>query len=212
LKQKSIYICVILLSVLLFYNCKPTRFVEEGDYLLRRNTISLDNKTIDKKELESYYRQQPNKRFLLLFNFNLAAYNFSQLGKERKWKKWIGRVIGEEPSIYDSLLTDKTIEQFEKFLENEAFYNAKIYCNNVYYNKKVWVNYIVKTENPVIINKVSYEINDSLIAPLILKNTLKTFLKKGKRMTLSSLEKERNRIVVELRDSGYFKFKGFYKI
>ncbi len=205
LKKRSLYI-FFLAVVLLSYSCKPTRFVEDGEYLLRRNNISLDNKTIDKKELESYYRQQPNKRFLLLFNFNLAAYNFSQLGKERKWKKWIGRVIGEEPSIYDSLLTEKTIEQFEKFLKNEAFYNAKIYCNNVYYNKRVWVNYIVKTGKPIIINSVNYEINDSLIKPLILRDTIKTFLKRGKRMTLSALEQERNRIVVELKDSGYFKF------
>ncbi len=209
LKKGILYVAIIIVAINLF-GCKATRLVEPGDYLLQKNTIEIDNGSINKKELESYYRQLPNKRFLLIFKFHLATYNFSKLGKERKWKKWLRRVIGEEPSIYDSVLVERTKEQFIKFLKNEAYYDVDVDYNILLKNKKAWIDYKIVTSTPVIINKVFYEIEDTVLQPIILHDTVSTNLIPGNRMTVKALEGERRRIVTQLRDSGYFEFKPDY--
>jgi len=186
--------------------CKPTRWVDKGDYLLQKNHIEIDNNTIDKKELEAYYRQQPNKRFLLVLKFHLAAYNFSKIGKDRKWKKWIRRVIGEEPSVYDPILVERTKEQFEKFLKNEAYYNSKVSYDVNFSEKRAWVNYQIQTGEPIYINNLNYRIEDSLLYNILMSDTANSFLSIGERMIVSKLENERNRIITQVRDSGYFKF------
>jgi len=75
--KKGVVFLIAFLVLMHMFSCKPTRWVEQGDYLLQKNTIKIENKDINKKELESYYRQMPNKKFLLVLKFHLAAYNFS---------------------------------------------------------------------------------------------------------------------------------------
>ena len=192
--------------ILQLFSCKTTRFVDDGEYLLQKNTIELDNNTIDKKELESYYRQQPNKKFLMVFKFPLATYNFSKLGKERKLKKWIRRVIGEAPVIFDSMLVKNTRRQFVRYMKNKAYYDVEVDYDIKLNNKKAWVTYTIKTNEPVVINNIDYEIEDTVLKPIILSDTSKTFLKNGNLMGVDAFIKERKRIVMQMQDSGYFGF------
>lgn len=205
-KRKSILHLALILVLMQLFSCKPTRWLEQDEHLLQRNRIEVDNSTINTKELASYFRQEPNKRFLLIFKFHLAAYNFSKIGKERKWKKWIERVIGEEPSIYDSVLVERTKDQFVKFLKNEAFYNAQVEYDININHRRAWVNYYIKTLNPLLINNITYEIEDANLKPIVFSDTIHSFLTIGERMTVKALESERKRIVTQIRDSGYFEF------
>lgn len=191
----------------LLWSCKPTRLLHNDEYLLQKNKIEIKNSEINKKDLESYYRQEPNRKLFLFLKFHLAAYNFSQLGKERKWKNWIARVIGEEPSVYDSVLVDQTIEQFHKYLKNEAFYEASITSNVELKRKRAWVKYSVDPGNPVIVKNVYYQIEDSNLINLIYSDTVNSAIIIGERMTVNALEAERKRLVTQMRDSGYYGFK-----
>ena len=195
-----------LIILMQLVSCKSTRWVGSDEYLLKKNSIEIDNKAINKWELESYYRQVPNKKFLMIFKFRLSTYNFSKLGKEGKFKLWIRRVIGEEPAIYDSILVEQTKSQFLKALKNEAYYDAVVDHQVELYNKRAWVDYNIKAGDPVIINEITYVIEDSILKPLVFSDTSHSFLVPGKRMTLKSLESERKRIVTQMRDSGYFEF------
>ncbi|MBI9066457.1 MAG: BamA/TamA family outer membrane protein [Salinivirgaceae bacterium] len=208
LKSRSfIYFLVILYSL---SSCKPTRLLTEDEYLFQNNTTKIDSKNINKSDLTGYYRQKPNKRTLIIFKLPLAAYNFSKLGKERKWKQWVGRVIGEPPTVYDSLLVERTRQQFVRYLKNEAYYNAIVTKETELKRKRAWVTYSIEAKDPIVINSVSYTINDSLIAPLIFSDTSKRMLRKGDLFKLESLQNERNRITRQVRDSGYFYFKEDY--
>ena len=205
INKKALYILLLITASQLF-SCKPTRFIETGDYLLQKNQITIDNKSIDKKELESYYKQQPNKKFLLIFKFNLATYNFSKLGKERKWKKWLRRVIGEEPAVFDSLLVKNTQKQFVKYLNNEAFYDAQVGYDIELDNDRAWVSYSIESGAPVVIRNINYEIEDTVLSSIVFSDTSNSYLHEGKRMTVKSFVNERNKIVTQMRDSGYFAF------
>nr|MDA3894153.1 hypothetical protein [Salinivirgaceae bacterium] len=207
---KGIRLLMLFFVFIQLVGCKPTRWIEKGDYLLQKNTIEIDNKSIGKKELESFYRQEPNRRFLLLFKVHLAAYNFSKFGKDRKWKSWIQRVIGEEPAVFDSVLVERTKNQFEKYLKNEAFYNAEVEYKLSRKRKRAWVNYYIETGEPILIKDINYQIEDSTLVDMVFSDTANSFLENSSRMTIKSLEAERNRIVTQLRDSGYFEFNPEY--
>ncbi|MGE4289462.1 MAG: BamA/TamA family outer membrane protein [Salinivirgaceae bacterium] len=200
---------LLFLGAVLFFmgqSCKPTRLLSDDEYLLQKNKIKIDKNAIDKKELQSYYRQIPNKRTLVIFKLPLSVYNFSHLGKERKWKTWLARVIGEEPIIYDSLLVQRTALQFERYLKNEAYYNADVTYHTNLKRKKAKVAYLIKLNQPIVINEVAFNVLDSFIEPLVLADTLNSLLKPGELFALSRLEDERMRIANNLRDSGYFDF------
>ena len=76
--------------------------------------------------------------------------------------------------------------------------------------QRAWVEYNIKTSKPILINKVYYDIQDTNLQPIIFSDTANSFLIANERMTLKAFENERNRIVTQLRDSGYFEFNHGY--
>lgn len=210
LKVYSLYklVLIIIGFSIVVPACKPTRLLTDDQYLLVSNKIKLDENDIDKREMDSYLRQKPNRKTLFIFHFNLATYNFSKRGKERKWKNWMGRVIGEEPAVFDSALMHRTTNQFQRFLYNEAYYNAtideevKLKSNR----KKAKVTYQITLGKPVSIGNVFYNVIDTSITKYIVADTTSSLLKNGERMSLKLLENERERLVSLMRDSGFYEF------
>lgn len=200
---------VVLTSVV---GCKPTRLLTNDEYLLRKNKIIIENKSnvIDKKQLEPYYRQRPNKYAFMFFPFKLMVFNFSQLGKERKWKNWMGRVIGEEPVIYNSSLVDKTKQQFSRYLKNEAFYKAEVESNVQFKGQKAKVTYLITPNEPIFIDDVFYNVEDTTISDIIYADTINSQVQPGKYFSITYLKKERQRIVNQVKDSGYYEFNEEY--
>lgn len=199
-------IVFIIFSIFTVYSCKSTRLLTEDEYLLKSNKIQIDNDQINKQEMEAYYKQKPNHPTFFIFYPRLSIHNFSKIGKERKWKNWLNKKVGEAPSIYDSSLMYQTNFQFQKFLKNEAYYDATI-KNKVKYSKnKVNVIYQIEVGNPLLIEQVDFQVNDSLIRPLIYRDTSLTLLKKGKKLSLETLKNEQNRIVKLMKDNGYYEF------
>ena len=51
---------LLAVGIIFIASCKPTRWVGENEYLLKKNKVIVDNKEIDKKELSGYIRQKSN--------------------------------------------------------------------------------------------------------------------------------------------------------
>ncbi len=67
-----------LLAVLLFFfSCSPVKFVAEGEYLLNKVDVEVDNPKINKEETKSYIRQKENYKILGFAKFHLWIYNLS---------------------------------------------------------------------------------------------------------------------------------------
>lgn len=213
-KKTSLYLFLFLVIILITQSgCNSTRTLTADQYLLKKNTLTIDSKEVDKRELESYYRQKPNTRFLMFIRFRLGVYNFAHYGKERKWKNWLERFIGEPPVIFDSIYVNRTHQQFERFLQNEGYYNSQISHETQFIDRKVCVSYNIILNKPIRISQLTYEILDSVIAPIILSDTSRNFLKIGNLFSLDNVENERVRISNQLRDSGYYEFStDFIKI
>ncbi|MBO7497485.1 MAG: BamA/TamA family outer membrane protein [Salinivirgaceae bacterium] len=196
----------IVLAAVLFASCNVTRMVPDDEYLLRRNETVVDDPKFDKGELTAYYRQKENRNVFRFYPFFLATYNFAHIGHERKWKNWLARVVGEEPVIYDSVLAERTVKQFDIILRNAAYYNSSVSYDVKRKKKKAKVTYAVNLGNPTYINSVYYTVRDTVLTPIIWADTAESLLRPGKKFTLSDLQAERDRIVTQVRSNGYYMF------
>ena len=200
------WLVAAVVAVGLFASCNVTRMVPDDEYLLRRNETKIDERGFDKDELTSYYRQKANRNVFGFYPFFLKTYNFAHIGHERRWKNWLARVVGEEPVILDSTLSDRTVKQFDIILRNNAYYNASVSYDIAKKKKKARVTYNVVLGEPTHINNVYYTIRDTVIEPIIMADTAESVLHSGNPFTLASLQAERDRIVTLVRSNGYYMF------
>lgn len=128
---------------------------------------------------------------------------------------WLMRSVGEKPVIFDSALMRKTASQLKLFLHQNGFFEANVVSTYQVKKKRAKVVYQITENQPHTIRKIIYSVQDSVVAKLILKDTLLRFFQPKQRYNESLLEGERNRITRLLKDEGYFEFTKqfiFFKI
>lgn len=206
-------IVVVFMAVIVLFSasCNPARHIPENKYLLNKTKIKADDKNINTSELEPYLKQKPNRKMLMFFRFHLAMYNLSKRGKERKWKKWIRKTIGEEPVIWDRHLTKQSKQQLKLYLKNKGYYYAEVSDSIVFPEKqRVNVIYEIEANKPYTIREIKYEVDDNEIDSLIQANRAESQLKKGIRFDVNILQNERARIARMLKKNGYYNFTREY--
>lgn len=228
---------VLLLGAycILATSCGSTRKLNDGQYLLVKNTIEVDSGKVDKSELTKYIRQKPNRKIIGFFRFHLWVYNLVDLDKvearkkelkEKRDRKNLKRVaknkepkeprrsfgewmlsIGEAPVILDSILTTSTEKQFEIYLRNKGYFNSEVSSTTKLKRKKAWVTYFIKPHRPYTLSNIVYSIyNPELKAIISDSDVENSLLKKGMRYDADIFQKERERITTELKNRGYYFF------
>jgi outer membrane protein assembly factor BamA len=208
----KILVLFIFLTAFL-HSCRVTRHVPDNEYLLNKVHVELadkkeDNKKIDLDKLSVYIQQNPNRRVLYFIRFHLGIYNlFKPKNKEKGMFNKIATVIGEKPVVYDRFLAGKTMQQFEKYLHNRGFYNAEIADSIARNGQKLDLYYIIKPNEPYLIDSIGYEFEDNSIARIILSDTSSGFIKKNDVFDVEVFQKERNRITRQMKEAGYYFFR-----
>ncbi|MBN2523523.1 MAG: BamA/TamA family outer membrane protein [Bacteroidales bacterium] len=196
---------LLLLATILFsVSCSPTRRIPEGEYLLNKTSVEIDSKELDKKELKKYEKQSPNKT-ILGFKFHLFLYNLASPKREKFPSAWFRR-IGEEPVIWDEILTEGTTDQYQKYLETKGYYESAIEDTVILKKKKAEIQYRVELGKPHIVNKITYKFEDQNIADLIMKDTINCLIHPGERFDKEKLQDERQRLELFMKNNGYYKF------
>ena len=165
--SKSIrHILVCSVVAVLFSACNLLRYVPEGETLLNKVTIKSDVSEAPSDQLQAYLRQTPNSRFLGIGRAKLGFYS-SQDINSNKWKdRWL-RKIGEEPVIYDSLLTLTSQEQLTKQLNNKGYLDATVEVLTTEKKRQTNVTFVVTGHEPYKIRSYTIDIpNDSIMAAL----------------------------------------------
>lgn len=205
MKQSSKYrpgfICVCLLAILLSA-CQTTKYVHNNEFLLSKFRISVDNKDIDKKELKIYLKQKPNTKILGFWRFHLWLYNLSSEKSENGWLKR----IGEPPVIYNAYLTQKTKDEFTRYMHNKGFYQAVV-TDTVLFSKKkrAEVHYNIIANQPYLVDSFKAFVLDNSIKSILPYDSIKTLVHKNDRFDTDMLA---------LRSRGVFRYlqnNGFYK-
>ena len=198
------------ISVLLFVipSCRATRFVEDGEYLLVRNTVKCDNKGIDNDDLMLTLSQKSNKKILGVVPFNLYVYNMMNIGKHRKWKEKLANSIGEEPVIYASEAKFKSIENINAYMASQSYYRSSVDVVEHFSGKKkkAKVKYTVTAGPSYKISSISYDIDNKEINDLFCLDTINTLIKVGHSFNTDTLKAERERIARYFKSEGYYYF------
>lgn len=185
-------------------SCSPTRRIPDGEYLFAKNKIKIDEKAVDVNDIKKYEKQTPNKTILGL-RFHLFLYNLASPKHDKFPGSWF-RKIGEEPVIWDPVLSERTSTEFKHYLETKGYYDAGIRDTVRIKKRKAKVSYDITLNEPYRIRSVSYDFDDRGISHLILADTVNSELKGDIRFDKELLQEERSRLEELLRNNGYYKF------
>lgn len=166
--------------------------------------IGIDPKLKD--EAFTYLRQKPNKKILFVFRFYLGVYNLFDRGKQTKFKKDVKEKVGEEPVIYDSVLTEFSARQVNSFLKNKGYFNSEVKFDTLIRNKKAFVEYQVTMGNPYKLRNLQFLYPDSAIKEILEQNKFERLIKTGDNYDADIFKQEQQRITTLLRNKGYFDF------
>ncbi len=122
------------------FSCKPTRYLNENEYILKKVTIESDNKKIDTKELLKYNKQAPLRKTFSLFAFHARIYNIpnpkkdkKRFAKKQKKLDSINAKIFKKHDIKTGEINEKKIHYFQKYeknLKRGDTIAAEVYYNN----------------------------------------------------------------------------------
>lgn len=197
----------------LLAGCRASRHVPEGEYLLDRVRIEIDDSTkkVKTEDLINYVRQQPNHKVLWGTKLQLGIYNMSGSDTTKWWNRWIRR-IGQAPVVYDKRLQDQSVVQLEKAMINRGYMDAVVEADTIIHEKarKIDVEYKVTAGLPHVIKSVAYEFPNDTLRNLIMRDSAKFAVKPGRYLDRTLLDAERAMIAQRLRDRGYYSFAKEY--
>ena len=202
-----IFLKTLSLILLAFFanSCAINRHLEPNEKLLVRNSISCDNRKIDKDEMYNYIQQKPNRKtFGMLIRHRI--YN-SFIKSEKKFGTWIREKIGEVPVIYDSVFTKKSAKQLSIYMHERGYYSEKIHTETKVKGTKdgkIKVKYFIESGEPYVITNIDYDIPDSSIYSLVTNDKTSQKFAKQKAFDLEELVKERKRLAELINNKGYF--------
>ncbi|MCP4310508.1 MAG: hypothetical protein GY790_04545, partial [Bacteroidetes bacterium] len=207
MSRRSLYIIFLVIPILLI-SCNATKYVPSEDHLLHGYKIEAGDGEFDKKELNNYIKQKPNKR-VLFWNFYLSLYNLSNPDKENGFHNWLRR-IGEPPVVYEDELKEKSTEQLKLYMNNKGFYHSVVTDSTIYKNRRARVTYYVTPNLPYRIKDITYFFQDANLPPMVFADTGSNKIGSGELFDLDVLKEEMERIEKVLRDSGYYMFNKDY--
>ncbi len=203
------FLAVMTLALAALTGCRSSRHVPPGYFLLDEVKINIDDSThtVDRQEMMTYLRQQPNHKMLWSAKFRLGVYNMSGSDTTKWWNRWI-RKLGEAPVLFDSTLTAQSEEQLHKALVNKGFMDAEVTSTLVpdSSRRKMKVEYNLEAGSPHVMKSISYEFPDDTLRELIMKDSSRFVIRPGDRLDRGLLETQRELITAGLRNHGYYGF------
>ncbi len=173
--------------------------------MLNKVTIKSNVPEATADHLQSYLRQTPNSRFMGMGRAKLGIYSAQDVNSN-KWKdRWL-RKMGEEPVIYDSLLTQTSQEQLTQELKNKGYWDATVEVSATEKNRKTDLTFVVTGNEPYRIKSYKIDIPDDSVMYYL--NRRKTTLPKpGDLFDADMLATERENAAQTLRRRGYYYFQ-----
>lgn len=203
--KKYIIIFLSFAAMVILASCSGVRYVEDGDYLLQSVKVESDNSKVDVTALSAYVRQRTNTKWLSFFKVPLGLYSIS--GADTT--KWINKLLrnwGEEPVLYDSVLTDKTVVDLTSAMYNYGYLNATVEPVLDIKGKRARLKYRICSGSPYVIRNVQHDIRDKRIDSLLNSNGLLDNVRSGQTFSINSLNTDRKKITDFLTSSGYYFF------
>ncbi len=213
--NKSVLYFVLTGLIFLSVSCNSTRRLKEGEALLWKNKVVLRsdkavaNRGERKDNLYKIIAQRPNTDALDLLPFRTP---FKLIRYNHRYRKLYNRPDSllpksvERPVVLDTTLMPRTMQNMKSYLFNQGYFYAAIKDSVIIEKKKATVRYFVDLGDNYLINRINYDIDDSLVLGIVRADSAVSILQSEKEFSFSMLEEERSRLTTLLRDNGYFRF------
>ena len=107
-------------------SCSVYKYVPQGSYLLDKVEINTSSNSIDALSYKDYAYQLPNSKWFGLFKVPLRIYSLSGAANpDRKINRML-RNMGEEPVVFDALLSEASCLDIKQALMNQGYLNATV--------------------------------------------------------------------------------------
>lgn len=217
--------CLCLLVTLLGGACATTRYVDEGQYLLRQVKIELDSATRDTpspSDLISYIGQKPNRKLFGLFDWTLGLYSLSN----RESNSWLNRKLrqwGTAPVIFSKEEAMHSVSNLTSAMYNLGYLRASTALQvDTLSDKKVRATYLIQLGQRFRIAQHREYIEDSIVRALLHPEDIRaelrqhpneryqSFITRGEVLSPTMLQEERRRITRILRNRGLWDMREEY--
>lgn len=211
--SKSFFQNIFLLTIILIFglftleSCSTTRKLTDDQALVHKVKVKTKKSTL-KDNSQSFIRQKPNKKVLGIgwLKFYLGIYYAFDWKNENKVSKWLKNRIGEAPVIYDSAITQFSAQQMQMLYFNNGYFDATVTPEVNIKNKKAKIYYHIKPEQAYRIRNIQYQIKDTNIRSIYFYNLQYSKIKLDDIFNQDLLQAERERIVKDIKNNGYFFF------
>lgn len=219
--MKSI-LYIIGIAAAMLSGCSTTRYVEKGQFLLRRVQIKIDSTAHDTplpSELISYIGQRPNRKLLGIFDWGLGIYNLNDI-QSNGWLHRHLRQWGDPPVIFSPEEAEYSLSNLTTAMYNKGYLRASTSLAldtlsprkiRARYNLRLGPRYRISRHEEMI---RSAEI-DSLLHPadtlqarqLFPNERYTSLLDSGCFLAPDMMQAERRRITQVLRNRGHWAFR-----
>ncbi len=204
------FILLISIIAMLFASCNPSKLLREDELLVTESSINfvdketIANRSITKYALENLAKPRPNSG---IFKFRLWTYlKLRDHKKEKGFKSWMKRKLGEAPALYDPTSVKKNRLQIRKYLKDNGYFDSDLTIDTLVTGKKVRVKYNVDTRGQYTIRDIYMPEDSSDIASIIYEAEKKSLIKSGDPYQELLLALERTRISEVANNKGFLEF------
>lgn len=205
---RKIWLGVTGLLMVVLSSCSLTKFVPDGEYLLNKANVKVvDTKAVSGMEMRAYLRQKQNAEILGFWKLQLQIYNTAPADTSTVNKRRLARnahKMGEEPVIYDASLTEISMDQVRKAMNNRGYFNAQVDTVVVRKKKKINLTYEVKAGIPYMLNHYGTDFEQSDLQRAATRQS--SLIHEGMQFNSDEMDEERQRIASSMRRHGYYYF------
>ncbi|MEE9349534.1 MAG: BamA/TamA family outer membrane protein [Flavobacteriaceae bacterium] len=134
------------------------------------------------------------KQVKILYNFNKDKNNYFKRS-------------GEKPVVIENKRTKKSVNSLIGYYKNKGYFDVQVRSEEeIKGNKKKKITYIVTTNKPYYLAKISSNIESSVLYSIYKKHLHESHLKEGVQFNATNFAKEENRLINLFRNSGVYNF------
>lgn len=225
-------------------SCDAVKKVKEGDSLLTKNSILVDDEEIKDAAVYSQLLQIPNSK-ILGFPLALQIYNLANEHPDSTHQAWLNKNpkrearlikllskkqvdeilnyrvgqsnwlknMGEAPVVISKDRAERSRKRIEEYYKSFGWLNADATFTiekDSTKNKRAAITYSVKREMPYILDTIAYQIDSPVVDSLFKTTKNKSLIKKGQQYSRNDFANERDRLTIQLRNSGLYYFNQEY--
>ena len=210
--MKNVARLIITVAAALLWGCSSTKHVPDGQMLLDKVEIKIDDdRTVHSEELINFLRQTPNHKVLGFAKLQLATYSLSGSDSTKWYNRWL-RSLGQPPVIYDADLTDASRRQLRQAMINRGYMEAEVEVDTLLRpdKKRAAVTYRIHTGEPHVISNMALNVPDSAIRAILERDSAMFDIGAGALFARNRLDNLRTTIASRLHDEGYYGFSREY--